>query len=149
MTEKSGKRPVRDFHESFSSAAGEVQPPSPRSTGLVFTVVALMIGLIFRHNMTVLVISGAVATVLLSLSFLAPHVLQPLNIVWFRFGMLLHKVVNPVVMFLMFAVAFVPMGLIMRLFYDPLRLKRPKGVDSYWTDADPAAIKLASMKTQF
>jgi hypothetical protein len=63
--------------------------------------------------------------------------------------MLLHRIVNPLVMFLMFAIAFIPMGLLMRLVYDPLRLKRPSGVETYWLDPDPAETKLRSMKNQF
>jgi hypothetical protein len=123
--------------------------PAPRATGYVFTAVALIVALIFRNNMTVVTIAGVVAALLLATSLLAPNLLKPLNIAWFKFGMLLHKIVNPLVMFLMFAIAFVPMGLLMRLVYDPLRLKRPSGVDTYWLDPDPAEIKLRSMKNQF
>jgi hypothetical protein len=63
--------------------------------------------------------------------------------------MLLHRIVNPLVMFLMFAIAFIPMGLLMRLVYDPLRLKRLSGVETYWLDPDPAETKLRSMRNQF
>ena len=103
----------------------------------------------FRHNIAAASIAAVVAVLLLATSLLAPKLLQPLNIVWFKFGMLLHKVVNPVIMFLMFAIAFVPMGLLMKLFSDPLRLKRQSGLDTYWLTPDPAEAKLHSMKNQF
>jgi len=135
------------FHETF--AEGEIPLPSPRSTGLVFTAVALIVALLFRNTMTVVVIAGTIAAALLATSLLIPRVLQPLNVAWFRFGMLLGRIVNPLVMFLMFVVAFLPMGLLMRLVYDPLRLKPGKGLTTYWVEPDPAEAKLKSMKNQF
>lgn len=140
-------KPGRDFHEAFAQEA--VAPPSARSTGLVFAAVALIIAIIFRANPAVMGVAGAAALMLLALSFLAPRVLEPLNIVWFKFGMLLHRVVNPVVMFLMYAVAFVPLGLLIKPFYDPLRLKRDRTASTYWLTADSAETKLSSMKNQF
>jgi hypothetical protein len=138
-----------NFHESYNPGAGDVKPPSPRSTGIVFTVVALLVALLLRHNETYALIAIGVAVLLLLVSFVAPALLQPLNIVWFKFGLLLHRIVNPIVMFLMFAVAFLPMGLLVRLFADPLRLKQPKDVTTYWLEPDAAEMKLRSMKNQF
>ncbi len=149
MAVKSGSsRAKGNFHESYSPSV-EVQPPSARSTGFVFTAVAVLIGIGLRDSTIGVVIAGLAAVTLLALSFLAPQLLQPLNIIWFKFGMLLHKVVNPVVMFLMFALAFLPMGMLMRVFADPLRLKRKDGLTTYWLEPDPAELKLRSMKNQF
>jgi hypothetical protein len=138
-----------NFHESYSPGAGDIKPPSPRSTGIVFTVVALIVAVLLRHHLTYALIAIGVAALLLLASFTAPKLLEPLNIAWFKFGMLLHRIVNPVVMFLMFSLAFLPMGILVRIFADPLRLKRPKAVDTYWLEPDPAEMKLRSMKNQF
>jgi hypothetical protein len=138
-----------NFHESYNPGAGDVKPPSPRSTGIVFTVVALLVAVLLRRHEVYAFIAVGVAAVLLILSFTVPAVLQPLNILWFKFGLLLHRIVNPVVMLLMFAVAFLPMGVLVRIFADPLRLKRPKDVTTYWLEPDPAEMKLRSMKNQF
>jgi len=147
METKQTTRPGRNFHESYTP--GEVKPPSPRSTGFVFVGVAVLIAAIYRHNPLVAGIALGVAVILLALSFLAPRTLQPLNLVWFQIGMLMHKVVNPIVMFLMFAVAMVPTGLLMRLGHDPLRSKREPDASTYWIEPDPALAKLNSMKNQF
>ena len=53
---------------------------------------------------------------------------------------------NPIVMLVLFAVVVVPAGLIMQLFRDPLRRKRP-AVASYWVTR-PDADK-SSMANQF
>jgi multisubunit Na+/H+ antiporter MnhB subunit len=144
MGNRQGKR---NFHESYS--AGAVKPPSARSTGLVFTGVAVLIAIAYRHSPNIWPIAAGVAVILLALSYLAPRVLEPLNIVWFKIGMLMHRVVNPAIMFLMFAIAVVPMGALMRLFSDPLRLKRDPKLSTYWLEPDPAELKLSSMKNQF
>jgi hypothetical protein len=147
METKQTPRARQNFHESF--AQGEVKPPSPRSTGFVFVGVAIIVALLFRHNPLIVGIALAAAAILLVLSLSMPHVLQPLNIVWFQIGMLMHRVVNPVVMFLMFAVAMVPAGLLMRIGHDPLRSKREPDASTYWIEPDPAEAKLNSMKNQF
>lgn len=147
MDSKQAAKARKNFHESY--APGEVKPPSPRSTGLVFVGVAILIAVLNRHHPIVAGIALAVALVLLGISLTAPRILQPLNIVWFQIGMLMHRVVNPVVMFLMFAVAMVPAGLLMRLGHDPLRSKRDPQASTYWTEPDPDEAKLSSMKTQF
>ena len=66
----------------------------------------------------------AVAAAFVAVAFLAPRVLQPLNLIWFKFGLLLHHVVNPVVMALMFYGAILPMAVLLRwVGKDLLRLK--------------------------
>ncbi len=141
-------RGAGNFHEAFSSGS-EVPPPSPRSTGLVFAVIAIIVAVIFRGNSSVAIPAVLVAATLAAMSFFAPGALQPLNLAWFKFGMLLHRIVNPVVMFLMFTVAFLPMGFAMRLFYDPLRFKRGEKLETYWLEPDAAEQSHSSMKNQF
>jgi hypothetical protein len=147
MDMKQTSRARQNFHESY--AQGEVKPPSARSTGFVFVGVAIIVAALSRHNPLIAAIALGAAVILLALSLLAPHILQPLNLVWFQIGMLMHRVVNPIVMFLMFAVAMVPAGLLMRLGHDPLRSKREPDAPTYWIEPDPAEAKLSSMKNQF
>ncbi len=65
------------------------------------------------------------ASLFLAAALLHPPLLTPLNRLWFKFGLLLHKVVNPIVMGLVFYGTVLPTGLVMRaLGKDLLRLKR-------------------------
>jgi hypothetical protein len=137
----------KDFHESFKS--GEVKLPSERSTGLVFTVVALIVAALWRNDPVVPWVAIAIAALLAALSFGAPRLLKPLNIVWFRIGLLLHRVVNPLVMLIMFVVVFVPAGLIMRIWHDPLKSRRAPAGASYWIDRKPGSETAGSMTNQF
>ena len=136
-----------NFHEVYSRQ--EAPLPSDRSAGLVFVGVALIIAYLWRTNATVLGSSLAVAGALMAVSLLAPGLLRPMNVAWMRLALLLSKVVNPIVMAVLFAVAIIPAGLIMQTKRDPLRRKKSSGA-SYWlprTKNDQAAP--SSMKNQF
>ncbi len=137
----------KNFHESF--AGGEVKPPSARATGLVFAAVAMIVAILWRNSPTVLGSALSIAVMLAAVSLLAPAFLKPLNILWFRFGLLLHRVVNPIVMFAVFALVFVPAGAIMRLWHDPLRSRRAPNRSSYWIDRRRNDDTTGSMTNQF
>jgi hypothetical protein len=88
--------------------------------------------------------------VFLAVAFLWPAALKPLNRLWFKFGLLLHAVVSPLVMGLLFYVAVWPTGLVMRaLGRDLLRLKREPDSDSYWIVRRPPGPAPETMKDQF
>lgn len=126
----------------------QIKPPSTRGTGVVFAVAALIVAVIFRRDPPVWIGTCAVAAVLLALAAAKPALLGPLNRAWFRLGLLLNRIVNPVVMLLVFLVAFVPMGLAMRIWRDPLLRRRRPEAASYWIAREPAAPG-HSMKNQF
>jgi hypothetical protein len=119
-----------NFHESFTQDAAK--PPSERSTGLVFAAVALLIAYVRRDNAAASVAAISSAGVFALLAAFAPTLLRPLNLLWFRFSMLLQKVVNPLVMFTLFVFVFVPGGLCMRIFSDPLQAQRDPTRTTYW-----------------
>lgn len=137
----------QNFHERFE--AEKVKPPSERSTGLVFSVVALLIAFWLRHDAVLSLAAIAAAAVLAGLSYLSPRVLRPLNIAWFWLGLLLHRIMNPLVMFALFAVVFVPAGSLMRLWHDPLRRRRAPDASSYWAITDKAEPSPGAMVNQF
>jgi hypothetical protein len=137
-----------NFHESF--AGSEIKPPSERSTGLLFTAVAVIVAVLWRNSPMVPWVAVGVGAILAAVSLIAPVLLKPMNILWFRLGLLLHRVVNPIVMFAIFAAVFVPAGAIMRIWHDPLRSRRKAGASTYWIGrretGDPEG---SSMTNQF
>ena len=137
----------RNFHEDF--AREEVPPPSARSTGLVFAGVAAIVGVFFWDSLTVLGACLGLSALLAMVSWLRPALLEPVNRLWFRFSLLFYRIVNPIVMLLMYAVAIMPTGLAMQLLRDPLRAKRPRDASSYWIERAAEATPESSMKNQF
>lgn len=144
----SDKRP--SFHEELQDYS-EVQIGSERSFGIVFTIVFVILGLLpLTVSKTPLYWALAVAALFLVLALFAPNVLAPLNRVWFKFGLLLHRIISPVIMALLFYLVITPTGLVMRLFRrDILRLRYDADADSYWIAREPADSETSSYKNQF
>ncbi|MGB0670248.1 MAG: SxtJ family membrane protein [Rhodospirillales bacterium] len=139
-----------NFHENLARE-DEVKVGSERSFGIVFAVVFAFIGLVpLFKGVEPRWWSLGVGTVFLALAFLAPKTLTPLNKLWFRFGLLLHHIVNPIIMGLLFFLTITPIGLIMRaLGKRPLNLPFEPDKPSYWIDRDPPGPAPESMKQQF
>jgi len=79
-----------------------------------------------------------------------PAILVPLNRLWFRLGRLLHRVVNPLVMGLLFFVVITPYGLLMRLFGKrPLALEFDRGAASYWLARNTNELQPGPMTRQY
>ena len=73
--------------------------------------------------------------------------LAPLNILWFKFGMLLGYIVSPIVMGFVFFVVITPTGLIMKIICkDLLNIKYNNKNKSYWINRDKTK---STMKQQF
>jgi Saxitoxin biosynthesis operon protein SxtJ len=76
--------------------------------------------------------------------------LAPLNALWLKFGLLLYKVANPIILGLLFYVTVTPISLLMRVLgKDPLRLRRDPNAASYWIERAPPGPAPESMKNQF
>jgi large-conductance mechanosensitive channel len=138
------------IHESFSREEAVVVG-SDRSFGIVmaaaFSVLALLNG---WHSGRLWPWTGGLAVIFLAAALLYPAALKPLNRLWLKFGLLLHKVVNPIMMAFVFFGAVLPTGLIMRMMgKDLLRLKREPDADSYWIVRRPPGPAPKSMKDQF
>lgn len=124
---------------------------SDRTFGLVWTVFLVLYALApLRHERGVRVWPMAPAGVLLLLSLFLPRALHGLNLLWGKIGLLLNRVVNPVVMGLIFYGCFVPVGLLTRLRKeDPLQLQLDPSATTYWVTREPSGSSRASMINQF
>lgn len=137
-------------HESLTSSHA-VKTSSDKSFGLVFCGFFALVGLLplLKHHparVWALIVSGT----FLTLSFVKPALLHQLNVVWSKFGLLLNKVTNPLIMGVLFYGVMTPIALIMRLVgKDPLRLKRNATAASYWIERNPPGPKPESMAQQF
>jgi hypothetical protein len=140
----------RGYHEDFERT-DEVKSSSDRTFGLVFVVVFLIIALWpLMDGGAPRIWSLIVAGVILLLALLAPAILGPLNRLWTKFGLLLHRIVNPIVLGLMFYIAIVPVALVMRLMgKDPLQRRFDPAAETYWQRREPPGPAPKSMIDQF
>ena len=141
---------AQGFHEDFGRS-DEVKGSSDRTFGFVFTVLFAVIGLWpLMGGGGVRLWSLALAGSFLALALVRPSLLRPLNRLWMKFGLLLHMIVNPLVMGLLFYVTVTPIGLVMRLVgKDPLGRRFDPAAESYWVLRDPPGPAPETMKNQF
>lgn len=129
-----------------------VQGSSNRSFGLVIAAALAIFGLwafVFRGGDVRwwLVVP---AILLLAAALIAPALLTPLNRAWTKLGLLMHRVVNPVVMGVMYYGVITPTGLIVRaLGKDLLKLRRDPAAATYWVVRDNPGSRGESMRQQF
>ena len=138
------------LHEDYRRA-DPVKAGSNRAFGFVFAAVFAVIGLVpLLGGKDPWGVSLFVAGWFLVLALFAPSVLGPLSRLWHRFGLLLHKIVNPLVMAFLFYATVTPTALAMRLFgKDPLGLRFDKEADTYWIERRPPGPEPETMKNQF
>ena len=125
----------------------DIKISSNRSFGIVFFIVFLIIAFypILNSN-EVRIWSILVSIVFLILGLLNSKILTPLNNIWFKFGLVLGKIISPIIMAIIFFLVVSPIGLFMRLIKkDLLNLKYNKN-KSYWIEKNEPVSK---MKNQF
>ncbi len=141
------------FHERIESHE-RIEGPSDRSFGLtvggILAALGLVKGVLFTGwtvlALALLLIGGG----LVAVALVRAPLLAPLNRAWLRLGLLLFRIVNPIVMFLIYATTVVPIGLWLRLRgKDLLRLRREPEAASYWIVREPPGPAPETMRNQF
>ena len=87
-----------------------------------------------------------VAFVFFILGLTNSKLLTPLNILWFKFGLLLGKIVSPLVMGIIFFFVVTPIAILMRIFKKDLLKLKYNSKSSYWIEKNEPKSK---MKNQF
>lgn len=138
------------FHETLRRAE-TVEGSSDRSFGLVFGAVFAVIAAVrLEHGGAAGYGWLGAAAAMLVTALTVPAVLAPANRLWLRIGQLLHWVVEPLVMGILFFLVVTPIGLAMRLAgKDQLRLRRDAAAESYWLPRDPPGPAPEGMRNQF
>jgi len=126
----------------------KINLPTNKNFGIVFFIVFLLISFYpLTFNEDIIIWSLAVSLIFLGLGLINSKILTPLNKLWFKFGILLGRIVSPIIMALIFFVVVTPIGLTMRLLRkDLLNLKYNKKNKSYWIEKNGPKSK---MKNQF
>ena len=126
----------------------KIQIGSNRSFGIVFFIVFLIISLwpLLNSNGEIRVWAFTISVIFLVLGIFNSKLLNPLNRLWFKFGILLGNIISPIVMGLIFFIVVTPTALLLKLFgKDILSLKKNKN-NTYWKKKSEYDT---SMKNQF
>jgi hypothetical protein len=129
----------------------EVKGGSDRSFGWVLFSFFLIVGFIpLRHAQPVHRWALALSGVLFIVTLIKPALLHPFNLIWTRLGVLLGRLVTPVLLGLLFFLVITPIGWLMRrMGKQALRLHPDAEAGSYWIHRPPPALASESMINQF
>ena len=145
---------MRTGHHETLIEHGSIEGPSDRSFGLTVGGFLAVLGLsrsfiAWAVDPASVVILG-LGVALLVLAVFLPRSLGRANRAWMRLGALLARVMTPVILFLVYITALVPIGFILRLRgHDALRLKRVAEGGSYWINRRSSNSKVTDMTKQF
>tara|TARA_B100001964_G_C14139421_1_gene556665 strand:+ start:101 stop:502 length:402 start_codon:yes stop_codon:yes gene_type:complete len=125
--------------------------PSNRKFGFFFAAIFLILGSYFFYkDFNKLSVCFLILSILLILiTFLKEDLLLPLNKLWLKLGLLLGKIISPIILGFIFFILFSPLGIIMKIFgRDVLRLKKHRR-KTYWKNRKPVGPDRESFKYQF
>ena len=127
---------------------GKNEFSSPKNFGFVFSFFFILVELYIFHNtgkffMYLFPLSMSLFTI----AFLKPNLLKTPNYIWYRFGVMLSKITNPVILFFIFYFLFFPISMLIKIFKgDLLKKKFDHKIKSYW---EVRKIEINTMRDQF
>ena len=142
---------MMDSHENFVRV-DDLKPGSERSFGLVMAAAFLVFaGLaVWSGGWLRSGVFATIAAAFAAFALAAPTVLAPLNRLWFHLGLLLHKIMTPLVLGFLFFAVITPIGLLLQLFGKrPLPLSFDREVATYWVPRASGSPVPGSMHKQF
>ena len=142
---------MRTGHHEDLAREDVTAGPSNRAFGLTMAVISGLLAAwaLYRWSPWAVLWAG-LSGLLVALALWRPDALATPNRAWLRFGLLLHRVVNPVVMAFLFYVTILPIGLILRLVgKDVLHLRWDRKAGSYWIKRADQRPLSKSMRQQF
>ena len=112
----------------------EYSLPSNKKFGIFFSGIFFILSVYFYFNGNELLVYllSLFVVFLLIITFVKADILMPFNKLWMRFGLLLGKIISPIILGVIFFTLFSPLGILFRLIgRDHLSLKLKKKF-SYW-----------------
>lgn len=132
-------------------ARQNLSPGSVRGFGIVFTIFFLILSIwpVFSGE-SIRFWSLTTAGLLLCITVILPQAFKPFNALWFRLGLVIGWVVNPMVMFLIFVLSVVPTAIVLKLMRkNTLQLKFDQDEESYWIKREEFESSNETMRRQF
>ena len=125
----------------------EVKLGTNRNFGIVFFVVFLLISLYpLINSQDIRLWSLLISFIFLTLGLANSIILSPLNKLWFSFGILLGKIISPIIMGIIFFLVVTPIGIFMRVLGKDILNLKYNNDKTYWIKKDGPKSK---MKNQF
>tara|TARA_B100000767_G_scaffold268820_1_gene289698 strand:- start:463 stop:855 length:393 start_codon:yes stop_codon:yes gene_type:complete len=126
----------------------EIKLPSNKSFGIVFFIIFLIIGIWpLKSGLDIRIVPLIISLIFLILGIFNSNLLKPLNFLWMKFGLMLGKFMNPIIMAIIYYLTVVPTGLIFKVLNkNLLNIKKKNNQKSYWVIKEKSQ---STMKNQF
>ncbi|MEP7353854.1 MAG: SxtJ family membrane protein [Acidobacteriota bacterium] len=137
-------------HLAPEPESGEPRPASNRTFGLVMTAFFALLGVLPAiHRQPIRLWALTVASTFLFVTLLRADLLAPLNGLWTALGAVMHRIMTPLVLGVIFYALITPVAFVMRVFgRDALGLKLDSQAKTYWKTREPGPAP-ESMRQQF
>ena len=123
--------------------------PSNKQFGTVFSIFFFILAIYINISLKIFLLSViffTLSVLFLILGLTSSKLLNPLNIIWAKFGMLLSKIVSPIIMVLIYFFVVTPIGILMKFFKKELLKLKFNNNLTYWVEKNEPKSK---MKNQF
>jgi hypothetical protein len=142
---------LQQYHHELARAHSEEKSSSERSFGMVFGAVFLLLaGRSIWHGTGTWPLYGAIALGFVLVGLFRPALLAPFNRAWTKLGLILGKIVSPIVLGGLFFLVIAPAAIMFRwMGKDLLNLRGDPEAGSYWLVRDPPGPTPESINDQF
>lgn len=135
----------------YLSSKSSPTAPSNFHFAIFVSTFLFLVSILFYLNQKLFlsIISVLLSFLFLSLAFLNPNSLKNLNEIWFKIGIFLGRITNPIILGLIFLVVITPVALISNFFgRDELKLKN-RNIKSNWKEIKYMTTNTNYFKNQF
>tara|TARA_B100001765_G_C19448875_1_gene313654 strand:+ start:215 stop:601 length:387 start_codon:yes stop_codon:yes gene_type:complete len=120
---------------------------SNKSFGIIFSILFTIINIYIYYKIgKIITFFVGFTALIVIITFLKPSIFRPYNILWSKFGILLGYVMSPLIMFVLFILLFVPMGILLKIIRKDLLKLQIKETKTFW---EKTKDKDTDMKYQF
>lgn len=126
-----------------------IKIPTNKNFGITFFFVFLILSLIFFFkNILISFFFLLISFIFLILGIKNSKILNPFNILWFKFGLILGKIVSPIIIGIIYFLVITPIGFLMKYIFlkNLLNIKKNTKINTYWKTRSEKTYR---MKDQF
>ena len=101
--------------------------------GLLISLILFTVSLFFVPDKTVSYLTLYLAVILLIFSLISPNIIKPIFYLWVKIGFFISKIINPIILSMIYFLIFCPFGLILRKF-NLLEFNSEPNDDTFWKE---------------
>ena len=119
--------------------------PSNRKFGYLWSLIFIFLS-IYNSSLVIRISFATLSVTIFVIALFKPIILQKLNLCWFRLGLILNRIISPIILGTIFFGLLTPLAFILRILgRDELRIHKQKNNSTFWikrnTECNPTNFK--------